>query len=105
MNYDTDSQLTSSSEFALLSSTDPTEEGLSEREKRKRTDPEFMAPVQGPESQLKEVQDLWGPKASASLENILIDFDNLFMKHKADIGRCTIAKHPVEVEPGAIPHR
>ena len=27
------------------------------------------------------------------------------MKHKADIGRCTIAKHPVEVEPGAIPHR
>ena len=23
------------------------------------------------------------------------------MKHKADIGRCTIAKHPAEVEPGA----
>ena len=27
------------------------------------------------------------------------------MKHKADIGRCTIAKHTVEVEPGAVPHR
>ena len=27
------------------------------------------------------------------------------MKHKADIGRCTIAKHPVELEPGAVPHR
>ena len=27
------------------------------------------------------------------------------MKHKADIGRCKIAKHAVEVEPGAIPHR
>ena len=27
------------------------------------------------------------------------------MKHKADIGRCTIAKHPVEIEPGAVPHR
>ena len=27
------------------------------------------------------------------------------MKHKADIGCCTIAKHPVEVEPGATPHR
>ena len=26
------------------------------------------------------------------------------MKHKADIGRCAIAKHPVEVEPGAMPH-
>ena len=105
MNYDTDSQLTSSSEFGFLSSTDPTEEGLSERKVRKRTDPELMAPVQGPESQLKEVQNLWGPKASASLENILTEFDNLFMKHKADIGRCTIAKHPVELEPGAVPQR
>ena len=27
------------------------------------------------------------------------------MKHKTDIGRCTIAKHPVEIEPGAVPHR
>ena len=104
MNYDTDAQLTSS-EFEFLSSTDPTEEGLSEREVRKRTDPELMAPVQGPESKLKEVQNLWGPKASASLENILTEFDDLFMKHKADIGRYTIAKHPVELEPGAVPHR
>ena len=104
MNYNTDSQLTSS-EFEFLSSTDPTEEGLSDREIRRRTDPELMAPIQGPESQLKEVQDLWSPKASTSLENILTEFDDLFMKHKADIGRCTIVKHPVEVEPGAVPHR
>ena len=69
-NYNTDSQLTSSSEFELLSATDPTEEGLSDRGIRKPTDPEFMAPIQEPESQLKEVQDLWGPKASTSLENI-----------------------------------
>ena len=46
MNYDTDSQLTSPSEFEFLSSTDPAEEGLSDREIRKRTDPELMAPVQ-----------------------------------------------------------
>ena len=105
MNYDTDSHLTSSSEFEFLSSTESTEEGFSEREVRKCTDPELMAPVQGPESQLKEVQNLWGPKASASLENILTEFDNLFMKQKADIGRCTIAKHPVELKPGAVPHR
>ena len=26
------------------------------------------------------------------------------MKHKANIRRCFIAKHPVEVEPGAMPH-
>ena len=105
MNYDTDSQLTSSSEFEFLSSSDPSEEGLSEREVRKRTDPELMAPIQGPESQLKEVQNLWGPKASASLENILTEFDDLFKKHKADFGRCTIAKHPVELEPDAVTHR
>ena len=24
------------------------------------------------------------------------------MKHKADIGRCTIAKHTAEVEPGVV---
>ena len=83
----------------------PTEEGLSDREIRKRTDPERMAPIQGPASQLKEVQDLWGPKSSNSLENSLTEFDDLFMEHNADIGRCTIAKHPVEVEPGALPHR
>ena len=105
MIYDTDSQLTSSSEFEFLSSTDPTEEGLSDRKIRKRTDTELMAPIQGPESQLKEVQDLWGSKASTSLKNILTELEDLFMKHKADIGRCTIAKHPVEVEPGAVPHR
>ena len=104
MIYSTDSQSTSSSEFESLSSTDPTEEGLSDREKRKRTEPELLAPVQGPESQLKEVQDLLGPKACASLENILNEFDDLFMKHKDDIGRCTIAKNPVEVEPSAVPH-
>ena len=48
---------------------------------------------------------MWGPKTSASLENVLTELDDLFMKHKADIGRCTIAKHPVVVKPGAIPHR
>ena len=104
MNYNTDSQLPSS-KFEILYSTDPTEEGLSEREIRKHTDAELMAPIQGPESQLQEVKDLWGAKASTSLENILTEFDDLFMKHKADIGRCTIAKHPVEVEPDAVPHR
>ena len=27
------------------------------------------------------------------------------MKHKGEIGRCSIANHPGEVEPGAVPHR
>ena len=44
MNYNTDSQLISSSEFEFLSSTDPNEKSLSDREIRKSTDPELMAP-------------------------------------------------------------
>ena len=51
------------------------------------------------------MKHLWDSEASTSLENILTEFDDLFMKHKADIGRCTIVKHPVEIEPGAVPHR
>ena len=48
---------------------------------------------------------MWGQTARDSLDNILTEFDDLFMKHKADIGRCKIAKHTVEDEPGATPHR
>ena len=64
-----------------------------------------MALIPGPDSQLQEVKDLRGASACESLDRILNEFDDLFMKHKADIGRCTIAKHTVEVEPGAVPHR
>ena len=105
MNISTASELTSSSEFEFLSSTDPSEAGLSEREIRKRTDPDLLAPIPGPDSQLQEVKKLWGASACESLDNILNEFDDLFMKRKADIGRCTIAKHTIEVEPGAVPHR
>ena len=105
MDLNSHSKCSSSSEFEFLSSTDPSEEGLSEREIRKRTDPDLLAPIPGHESQLEEVQKLWGQIARDSLNNILTEFDDLFMKHKADIGRCTIAKHPVELEPGATPHR
>ena len=105
MNLSTESELMSSSEFEFLSSTNPSEEVLSERKIRKRTDLELMAPIPGPGFQLQEVKDLWGANACESLGNNLNEFDDLFMKHKTDIDRCTITKHPVEVEPGAIPHR
>ena len=66
MNLSSASELTSSSEIEFLSSTDPSEAGLSEREVRKRTDPELMAPIPGPDSQLQKVRNLWA-LASASL--------------------------------------
>ena len=76
-----------------------------EREVKKRTDPALMAPSPGPEAQLDEVRDLWGSTAGDTLSRLSTEFDDLFMKYKADIGKCKIAKHTVEVEPGAVPHR
>ena len=105
MNLDSSSEYSSSSEFEFLSSTEPSELGLSEREVKRRTDPALMAPIPGPEAQLDEVRGLWGSTASDTLSKLLNEFDDLFMKFKADIGKCKIAKHPVEVEPGAVPHR
>ena len=99
------SKISSSSEFEFLSLTDPSEEGLSEHEVRKSTDPDQLAPIPGPESQLKGVQKLCGQTARDSLNNTLTEFDDIFMKHKADNGSCKIAKHTVEVESGATPHR
>ena len=102
------SKFPSSSEFEFLSSTDPSEEGLSEREVRKRTDPDLLAPIPGPASQLEEVQKLWGQTARDSLDNILTEFDDLFMKYKADIGavklpnirlRLNLELHLIEKEP------
>ena len=43
--------------------------------------------------------------ASDTLSRLLTEFDDLFLKYKADIGKCKTAKHTVEVEPGAVPHR
>ena len=51
------------------------------------------------------MQKLWGQTAHDSLDNILTEFDDLFMKHKVDLGCCKIAKHTLEVESGATPHR
>ena len=46
-----------------------------------------------------------GSTASDTLSRLLTEFDDLFMKYKADIDKCKIAKHAVDVEPGAVPHR
>ena len=80
MNLDSSSEYSSSSEFEFLSSTDPSELGLSKREIKKRTDPALMAPIPGPEAQLDEVRSLWGPAASDTLNKLLKEFDDLFMK-------------------------
>ena len=101
-----DLDLDTSSEFSsfaqnFLSSTEPSEMGLSENEKRKRTDPQLLKPIPGPD--LSSVLSSWGEGARDKLASVLNEYDDLFMKNKSDIGRCKIAKH--RIEPEAIPHR
>ena len=55
INIDTSSEYTSSFEFEILSSTDPSEPGLSEREFKKCTDPALLAPIPCPEALLDEI--------------------------------------------------
>ena len=103
-----DLDLDTSSEFSsfaqnFLSSTEPSEMGLSENEKRKRTDPQLLKPIPGPD--LSSVLSSWGEGARDKLASVLSEYDDLFMKNKSDIGRCKIAKHRIELEPDAIPHR
>ena len=97
-----------SSEFSsfaqnFLSSTELSEEEMSENDKRAQTDPQLLKPIAGPD--LSSVLSFWGEGARDQLAEVLNEYDDLFMKHKADIGKCTIAKHRIELEPEAIPHR
>ena len=64
---------------------------MSEREIKKRTDADLLGPIPAPGSQLEEIQKLWGQFARDSLNNILYEIDDLFMKHKAANGRCKTA--------------
>ena len=97
-----------SSEFSsfaqnFLSPTELSEEEMSESEKRAQTDPNLLKPIPGPD--LSSVLSSWGEGARDQLAEVLNEYDDLFMKHKADIGKCAIAKHRIELEPQAIPHR
>ena len=103
-----DLDLDTSSEFSsfaqnFLSSTEPSEIGLSENEKGRRTDPQLLKPIPGPD--ISSVLSSWGEGARDKLASVLSENDDLFMKNKSDIGRCKIAKHRIELEPEAIPHR
>ena len=97
-----------SSEFSsfaqnFLSSTELSEEEVSENEKRAQTDPQLLKPIPGPD--MSSVFSFWGEGARDQLAEVLNEYNDFVMKHKADIGKCTIAKHRIELEPEAIPLR
>ena len=103
-----DSNLDTSSEFSsvaqnFLSSTEMSEVGLSEREIKRRTYPQSLEAKAGPD--LSSVLSSWGEGARDKLQDILNEYEEFFMKYKADISRCKIAKHQIELEPEVVPHR
>ena len=103
-NFDFVDLIDTSTEFSsfaqnVLSSTEMSEEVLTENEKRARTDPQLLKPIPGPD--LSSVLLVWGECARDQLAEVLNEYDDLFMKHKADIGRCTKSKHRIELEPEA----
>ena len=100
-----DDTSTEFSSFAqnFLSSSELSEEGLSEREKPKKTD--RLNCLNRPQVPTFLLSFLHGGEARDKLGSISIEYEDLFMKNKSDIGRCKIAKHRIELEPEAIPHR
>ena len=87
-----------------LSSTEPSEMYQSENEKRKRRDPQLLKAIPGPN--LSSILSSWtGEETEDKLETILKEYEDLFMINRSDIGRCKIAKHRIQLEPEAVPHR
>ena len=80
---DTSSELSSFAQN-FLSSTEMSEEGIPENKKRERSDPQLLKAIPG--SDLFSVPSFWGEGARDKLANVLNEYDDLFMKHKADTG-------------------
>ena len=97
-----------SSEFSsfaqnFLSPTELSEEEMSENEKRAQTNPNLLKPIPGPD--LSSVLSSWGEGARDQLAEVLNEYDDFFYETYNDIGKSAIAKHRIELEPQAIPHR
>ena len=70
---------------------------------QKRPDPRLLNAISGPN--LSSVLSFWGKEARDKLGGFVSECDDLFMKNKADIGRCKIAKHRIDLKPEAVPQR
>ena len=90
-----DLDLDNSSEFRffarnILSTTEKSEVRLSETEIKRRTDPQLLKAIAG--TDVSSVFSSWGEGAREKLQDIINEYEDLFMKNKADIGRCKVAK-------------
>ena len=99
---DSESEFIDSSTQFLSGSECPLDD-FSEFEREQQLDQALLKPI--PKPDLSDVKVNWGESACKELENLMLEYDSLFMKHKADLGRCKILEHFIDLEPEAIPHR
>ena len=78
----------------FFSLTEELEIGLSETEKRKRTDPQFLKAIPVP-NLFSVLSSGRGEDVRDKLEGILNEYEDLFMNNQADIGWCKVAKRRI----------
>ena len=91
----------SSTEF--LSGSDCPLDAFSQFEREQQLNEALLKPI--PKPDLSDVKVNWADKACKELEELMQEYDSLFMKHKADLGRCKVLEHFIDLEPEVIPHR
>ncbi len=53
---------------------------------------------------LSELEDKLTTKQLQKLRSVLLENSSVFAKNKADMGRCNLIEHRIDLEPDAIPH-
>ena len=54
---------------------------------------------------IEKLKDRLEPEQFQELGKLLQEFESIFQKHKADLGRCTLIEHKIDLEPNAVPWR
>ena len=49
---------------------------------------------------IRRLKDELGPEIFEQLEQLLLEYEDVFQKHKADSGRCTVIEHKIDLELG-----
>ena len=96
-------ELSSSSIDEFFSNDECSIDELELYKNKKDLDPELLTPVPAPD--FNDVRETWGVEAVKQLEELIEEYNTVFMQYKGDIGKCKIAKHRIRLLPDCIPHR
>ena len=99
----TESELSSSSIDEFFSNDECSIDELELYKNKKDLNPELLTPVPAPD--FNDVRETWGADAVKQLEELIEEYNSVFMQYKGDIGKCKIAKHRIRLLPDCVPHR